>query len=241
MLECGTVHGGGFRILESLLCPCADCPPPFPWEQPCLAGRAKQSWIPCSSPAVEGCWEMAFQDRALSLFCFAGNCAEYVITFQEFSFYLPKYHLLPWVKWRLWGDESVDLLLWKSFTCWSGEELSPTYVDCVPLEGRVFLQLLSVFSRNEVVLKTQNNLVFFQFVRMSFFVLNVLPLAATPIQLHREISTFWARWNCPKTYLDGFVPVNTSVFSDHMAVATKTQNRLFLEFFINSLKTIFSW
>lgn len=66
--------------------PLCDCPAPFPQEQDC---------IPCPSPAVGGSWEMAFQDRALALFCFAGNCAEYVITFQEFSFYLPKYHLLP--------------------------------------------------------------------------------------------------------------------------------------------------
>lgn len=103
---------------------------------------------------------MAFQDTAPSLFCSAGNCAEYVITFQEFCFYLPKCHLLPRVKWRLWGGKSVDLFPLKSFTCRSGEGLSPTFIDCFPVEGRVFLLLLSVFSRNEAMLKTQNNLVF---------------------------------------------------------------------------------
>lgn len=205
-----------------------------------LALQGEQDCIPCSRPAMGGCWEMAFQDRALSLFCFAGNCAEYVITFQEFSFYLPKYHLLPQVKWRLWRGESMDLFPWKSFTCWTEEGLSPTFIDCVPLEGRVILLLLSVFSRNEAVLKTQNNLFFSNLSGCpslsSVFCYLQPPQPSCTGKYQRSESGETApnlfRWFCSCQYF---------CFPWHMAIATKTQNSLFFEFIINSLKPIISW
>lgn len=100
---------------------------------------------------------------SISLFHFLGNCAEYIITLQEFSFNLPKYHLLPRMKWRLLGGKAVDtmcsgsaLFPLKSFTYHTGEGLESHAhlpAEVVPLRAAVsFAALLPVFSRNEAVL-----------------------------------------------------------------------------------------
>lgn len=137
------------EILESPLCPCVIVLH--------LSLRSSTGF-----PAPAQLWEMAFQDRALALFCFAGNCAEYVITFQEFSFYLPKYHLLPQVEWRLWGGESLDIFPWKSFTCWS---------DIHWLSG-CFCCSYHCFQGMKHCSKPKITWVFFQFLRTSLFVLS---------------------------------------------------------------------